>query len=141
MMRTLFSALLVVLLSTASAWSAGTTGGYNYISAEDVQKRLQSGPTMILVDICTVEQFSKGHLPGAIETNAYPVKTEQEKAALAKLLPTLQASGADVVIVCPRGGGGAKNTYDYYKSQGVAENRLLILEKGMENWPFETQSR
>jgi rhodanese-related sulfurtransferase len=141
MMRTLFSALLVILLSTVSAWSAGTTGGYNYISAEDVQKRLQSGPRMIVVDICSVEQYSQGHIPGAIETNAYPVKSEEEKTALAKLLPGIQASADDVVIVCPRGGGGAKNTFDFYKSQGVAEHRLRILEKGMENWPYETQGR
>ena len=133
--------LLVLLLSTVSAWSASTKGGYNYISADDVQKRLNSGPAMILVDICTVEQFSKGHVASSIETNAYPVKTEPEKARLAKVLPTIQASAEDVVIVCPRGGGGAKNTVDFYKSQGVAEERLLILDKGMDNWPYDTQSR
>ncbi len=141
MMKILFSLLLLVVLSPLSAWSATTAGGYNYISAEDLQKRLQAGPRMIVVDICSVDQYSKGHIPGAIETNAYPVKTEEEKAALAKLLPAIQSSSDDVVIVCPRGGGGAKNTYDYYKAQGVSEERLLILEKGMENWPYETQGR
>jgi rhodanese-related sulfurtransferase len=140
-MKRLSLVLLVFLLSTVSAWSAWTKDGYHYISAEDVQKRLNHGPAMILVDICSVEQFSKGHVAGAIETNAYPVKTEQEKASLAKVLPTIQASAEDVVIVCPRGGGGAKNTVDFYKSQGVAEERLLILDKGMDNWPYETQSR
>ncbi|MRR39060.1 rhodanese-like domain-containing protein, partial [bacterium] len=35
-----------------------------------------------------------------------------------------------------RGGGGAKSTCDYLKSRGVDENRLLILEKGSEGWPW-----
>lgn len=141
MFRKLIPALLIVLMSTVSAGAFWSSGGYNYIAADEVQKRLGSGPAMILVDICPADQFSKGHIPGSIETNAYPVKTEAELASLAKVLPQIQASTDDVVIVCPRGGGGAKSTYDFYKSQGVAEERLFILEKGLEKWPYETQSR
>jgi hypothetical protein len=36
------------------------------------------------------------------------------------------------------GGGGAKNTVDYYTSVGVDEKRMLILERGIYNWPYET---
>jgi hypothetical protein len=53
----------------------------------------------------------------------------------------ITASANDVVTVCPKGGGGAKNTVDYYKSKGVSEKRLLILEKGMSEWPFEKESK
>jgi rhodanese-related sulfurtransferase len=38
---------------------------------------------MILLDICPVEQFAKGHIPGSIETNAYPVDTDEQRARLA----------------------------------------------------------
>lgn len=96
---------------------------------------------MILIDICSAEQFAKGHIKGSIETNAYPVKTEEEKARLAKHLPTMKASTEDVIIVCPRGGGGAKNTFDFYKANGIDENRMLILEKGMDKWPFQTEAK
>ncbi|NIP26153.1 MAG: rhodanese-like domain-containing protein, partial [Phycisphaerae bacterium] len=41
-----------------------------------------------------------------------------------------------VVIVCPRGGGGAKRTYDYFKAKGVAEARLTILAGGQKDWPY-----
>lgn len=138
MLKKLIPALLIVLMSTLSAWSSG---GYNYLAAEEVQKRLTDGPSMILVDICPADQFSKGHIPGSIETNAFPVETEEQRARLGEVVPHIQASTDDVVIVCPRGGGGAKRTYDFYKSQGVAEERLFILEKGLEKWPYETQSR
>jgi hypothetical protein len=36
------------------------------------------------------------------------------------------------------GGGAAKNTVDYFKAQGIDPKRLLILEKGIYNWPYET---
>ena len=96
---------------------------------------------MILVDICTVEQFAKAHIPGSIETNAYPVETDEQRAALGHLLPQIQKSSDDVIILCPRGGGGAKRTYDFYKANGVAESRLLILKNGVEKWPFATEAK
>lgn len=141
MLKKLIPALLIVLMSTVSAGAFWSSGGYNYIAAEEVQNRLKDGPSMILVDICPAEQFSKGHIPGSIETNAFPVETEAQRDSLGKVVPHIQASTDDVIIVCPRGGGGAKKTYDFYKSQGVAEERLFILEKGLEKWPYETQSR
>jgi rhodanese-related sulfurtransferase len=127
---------------------AGTFGAtltaaadYNYITAEDLNDRLGADSPMILIDICTVDQFAKGHIKGSIETNAYPVKTVEEKARLAEHLDTLKASTDDVVIVCPRGGGGAKNTVDFYRDNGVEVSRLLILKKGMDKWQFETESK
>lgn len=141
MLRKLIPALLFVLMSTVSAGAFWSSGGYNYMAAEEVQKRLSNGPAMILVDICPADQFSKGHIAGSIETNAFPVETEEQRTRLGEVVPQIQASTDDVVIVCPRGGGGAKRTYDFYKSQGVAEERLFILEKGLEKWPYETQSR
>lgn len=43
-----------------------------------------------------------------------------------------------IIIVCPMGGGGARNTVDYFKTQGVDAERLLILEKGIYKWPYYT---
>jgi rhodanese-related sulfurtransferase len=60
-----------------------------------------------------------------------------DKQKLNKVLPTLLATQNDVVVVCPRGGGGAKNAYDYLKEKGVSEKRLFILEDGMQGWPYK----
>ncbi|MBM9513105.1 rhodanese-like domain-containing protein [Desulfogranum marinum] len=132
---------LVAFLFCASTASAFLSGKYNFISPDDLQKRIEVNSPMILVDICPVEQFAKAHIPGSIETNAYPVKTDEERASLSRLLPQIRKSQDDVIVLCPRGGGGAKRTYDFYKANGVAENRLLILEKGVDNWPFATEAK
>ncbi|ROQ92096.1 rhodanese-like domain-containing protein [Desulfosoma caldarium] len=141
MKKKLFILSIVFLAGVVGIGLAHASGQYNYISAEDLNARLAAGSPMIIVDICPAEQYAKGHIKGAIETNAYPVKTEAEKARLAELLPKIQSSTEDIIIVCPRGGGGAKKTVDFYKSKGVEESRLLILEKGMDAWPYETEKK
>jgi len=42
----------------------------------------------------------------------------------------------DIVVVCPKGGGGAKNTIQYLVDQGIEDSRLFILEKGQAEWPY-----
>ncbi|AGW13390.1 rhodanese-like domain-containing protein [Megalodesulfovibrio gigas] len=138
-MRNIASLVLACVLCLASG-AVAAEAKFNYIAPEALQQRLQAKDTMILVDICSVEQFKSGHIAGSLETNAYPVDTDEEKARLAALLPTIEASTADVIIVCPRGGGGAKKTVAFYISKGVDPKRLLILEKGMDGWPFDKTS-
>lgn len=140
MMKKIIVAWTILLVAAAVSWAA-SADGYKFISAADLQKRLQTKSPMILLDICPVEQFAKGHIPGSIETNAYPVDTDEQREQLAKVLPQIQASKDDVIILCPRGGGGAKKTFDFYKSKGIESNRLLILEKGMDAWPYETEKK
>jgi rhodanese-related sulfurtransferase len=131
--------LLITFLTCALATVATAAEDYNYIAAKAVKDRLDAGSPMIIVDICPAQQFAGGHLAGSIETNAYPVKTDAEKGRLAQQLAKLQASADDIVVVCPGGAGGAKRTVDFYKTQGVDEKRLLILEQGMNQWPYETE--
>ena len=109
---------------------------YRYVKQETFKQWLETGHKTIIVDIQVPAEYAKRHFRGAVETNAYPVKSDEEKKRLDATLARINASADDIVIVCPRGGGGAKNTYDYLKSKGVAENRLHILEKGMEGWPY-----
>lgn len=132
-------AVFLAIVVTGILGAVGTISAedYRYISPDELNARLEAGSPMILIDIQPAEQFAKGHIKGAIETNAFPVKTEEEKACLAEHLPLINGSADDVIILCPRG-GGAKGTYDFYKSSGVDANRLLILENGMEKWPFRT---
>ena len=66
-------------------------------------------------------------LPGAVPTYAYPAKTDEERAKLRPAVSRILSSKEDVVIVCPGGGSGAKNTYDFLKAQGVPEDRMRIL--------------
>lgn len=106
------------------------------ITPADLKQRLESGNKPLLLDIQVEGEFESHHLPGATATYAYPAKSEAERARLMPVLRQLLGSRDEVVIVCPAGGSGARNTYDFLKSQGVPEKRMLILEKGQKGWPY-----
>jgi thiosulfate/3-mercaptopyruvate sulfurtransferase len=111
---------------------------YQYLSAAETSAKLQQQQPMVLVDIQVEKEFQQHHLPGALATAAYPVKSKTDLAKLDAILPQLQGT-EPVVIVCPRGGGGAKRTYDYLEKKGVAAERLYILKKGQQGWPYPEQ--
>ena len=110
--------------------------GYNYISADQFKGDIEKGKSFIVVDIQVADEFARHHFKNSIETNAYPVKTEEEKQRIDPAVQRHQKTGHTVVVVCPRGGGGAKRCYDYMKSQGVSEEDLVILKGGVEKWPY-----
>ena len=115
--------------------SASAAPEYNYISAEDTAKIIRDNDSgYAIIDIQLKDNFDKHHLQGAIPTYAFPGDNpemhEKLKAGLADV-----KDGQKIIIVCPRGGGGAKNTINYYRSIGVANDRLLILQNGQEGWP------
>jgi rhodanese-related sulfurtransferase len=107
MVKRTVGVISMLLLVAGVGWAA-SSDSYNYIAPDALQKRITEGCPMILIDICPADQFAAGHTKGSIETNAYPVKTDAEKARLAKYLPKIKAASEDVIIVCPRGGGGAR---------------------------------
>ncbi|ADH87321.1 rhodanese-like domain-containing protein [Desulfurivibrio alkaliphilus] len=130
--------LLVLGVGSAQAFFSFFSGGYQYISAEELNKRLQAGDEMVLLDICPADEFAEGHIPGSIETNAFPTQTAEERKRLSKGLAAMQAGDEDIIIICPGGGGGARRTVDYYVDQGIAKDRIYILEDGLRKWPYET---
>lgn len=128
--------MLLLTLILASATTA-MAGSYNYVEQDQFRQWLGAGKDMTVVDIQVPAEFQQHHIKGSLETNAFPVKTLEEKAKLDKVVPLLAAGRTDVVVVCPRGGGGAKNTYDYLKEKGIAEKRIFILKEGMQGWPYK----
>ncbi len=129
-----------ILLITATLFTTVTVSAAmaaNYIEAEELKQAFEKKAPMIIVDIQPAPDFVKQHLPGSIETNAFPAKTADEKHRLDKVLTTVRASADPVIIVCPRGKSGAKNSYEYLLSQGVDENRLQILDDGIAGWPYK----
>jgi rhodanese-related sulfurtransferase len=127
----------ILLIIVALLANVSTAMAANYIKPMEMKQAFENKKSMIVVDIQPAKDFAQQHLPGSIETNAFPAKTTDEKHLLDKALATIKASADPVIIVCPRGKGGAKNSYEYLLSQGVAENRLQILEDGISGWPYK----
>ena len=132
-MKSVLMLCLGLLLIAANA----VAGDYRYVAPAEMKAWLESGKEMVIVDIQPAKDFARQHFSGAIETNAFPVETDGERQSLDRAAETAKASGKDVVIICPRGKGGAKRTYDYLKGKGIAEERLVILTDGMDKWPYK----
>lgn len=111
-------------------------GSYQYIDAENLKQKLTTGAAVHMVDIQIKQEFNQHHIQGALPTYAYPVKSPNDRSKLDAVIGPLRDSLADVVVICPRGGGGAKRAYDYLQQQGISANRLFILEKGQASWPY-----
>jgi rhodanese-related sulfurtransferase len=109
---------------------------FNYITPEKTKSRIESGEGVILLDIQIEEEYAQHHIRGSLATYAYPVKSDAQKAKLDRVIPKLSANTDPIVIICPRGGGGAKRTFEYLASRGIQNKRLFILEKGQSGWPY-----
>jgi len=136
---------LAILLATAvllagcggtNSSSTETKAEYQYMTAAEVKEKIENSEEMVLLDIQVEEEWQEHHIAGSLPTHAYPVQSEEDKAKLDAVLSQLEGD-CPIVIVCPRGGGGAERTYNYLKEKGIAEERLFILEKGMAGWPYE----
>lgn len=126
----------LVILLALTVFSTGTALAAGYIEPQELKQMIEQKKPMVLIDIQPAADFEKQHLPGAIETNAYPAKKDEEKKRLDKTVAEIKKSDAPVIIICPRGGSGATNSHSYLQSQGIPENRLIILKGGNDKWPF-----
>jgi len=127
----------ITLTLALSLLTATAAMAFNYIEPQEMKELLDKKKPVILLDIQVAGEYEKHHLPGSIETNSYPTKSDQEKKQLDKMIPIIKASSDPVVIVCPQGKGGATRSVDYLKSQGIAEERLQILTGGIAGWPYQ----
>lgn len=130
MLKRTLTTLVLTMCTAGAAFAA------SYMEPQELKQALEQKKPVILVDIQPAADFKKQHLPGAIETNAFPAKNDEEKMRLDKTVDAIKKSDAPVVIICPRGGSGATNSYNYYLSKGIPENRLKILKGGNDKWPF-----
>ena len=126
-----FNLIFFMLLSAAFA--------QGFLSPDILKSWLDSGKPVIIVDIQSAEGYAENHLRGSIETDAYPAETDGQMKRLGIVVPTIMLSQNDVVIVRPPAKAGrvaAIRVYKYLMSKGVSENRLSILDGGIDAWPY-----
>ncbi|GAB6156312.1 rhodanese-like domain-containing protein [Desulfosporosinus burensis] len=122
--------------NSASTSPSKVITDFKYYTADQLKQAIDNKTPLKIVDIQVEDEYKAHHVQGVIPTYAYPVKTDEDKAKLAKVVPELKDSQDPIVVICPKGGSGAKNTIQYLVDQGIAESRLLILEKGQAGWPY-----
>jgi len=127
-------AVTSIVVFTSNVMAAD--GPFNYISPDETKSKIESGEIMTLLDIQVEDEYTRHHIKGSLATYAYPVKSDAEKARLDKVISDLSSRTDPIVIICPRGGGGAKRTFEYLASRGIESERMFILEKGQSGWPF-----
>lgn len=132
-----FMSITVLLLITLAGQSAfAFFNDYNYISAAEVKEKMATNAAMSLIDIQVEDEFIQHHISGAVATHAFPVKSPSDRIKLDTSIAALKTNQNIAVIVCPRGGGGAKRAYDYLTESGISNDRVLILTKGQSAWPY-----
>ncbi|MFV0425242.1 MAG: rhodanese-like domain-containing protein [Bacilli bacterium] len=110
---------------------------YKYITAENLKTDIEDEREMIIIDIQPEEDFNNAHIVGAIPTYAYPAESDVDRAKLDDFIDEYKGGDTPIIIVCPGGGGGAKNTWSYMREQGMDISRFLILENGQKGWPYD----
>ncbi len=133
-MRRLFKVSTMVLFLTI--FLSVPAFAYQYMTAAEVKQNMAEKTPMALVDIQVEDEFNQHHIIGAQATYAYPVKTENDRNKMAAVIKPLLSNDDLAVVVCPRGGGGAKRAYNLLLKSGVAEDRVYILKKGQAEWPY-----
>lgn len=133
-MRKLLQVSTLVLFLTFSL--SASVFAYQYISAAEVKQNIADKTPMTLVDIQVEDEFNQHHIIGAQATYAYPVKSDADHNKMKPVITPLLSNNDLAVVVCPRGGGGAKRAYKLLLESGVSEDRVYILEKGQAAWPY-----
>ncbi len=126
----LTSLLLFMLSLPVSAFA------YNLMTADDLKIRIDTKEPTILLDIQKKNAYKEHHFYGSIRTFAYPAKTDKDLESAVQGVRMFQQTGNDVVIIGPRGGRPSKRTFDYLVTRGIPEEKIYILEGGINNWPY-----
>ena len=106
----------------------------NYITVEEVKARIDAGDVekglLVITTAQTEKEYKTGYIKEAIPTFARPLKSDADFAKLIPVLNKVKDSDADIVFICPRGKSGATRPYDYFKKNGVSEDRMMVMEGG-----------
>lgn len=133
----IIGALFLVCVLAGSAFAMKEE--FNYMSQQSLHQAVEAGADVAIVDIQAQEEFNAHHIKGAIKTTAYPVKSAEDKAKLIPAITELKKNNRNIVVICPRGKGGAERTVNSFVKQGVPSYRLFILTEGQDGWSYPVE--
>ena len=105
--------------------TATATVEYKKISAADAKARMDSGDTIVILDVRTQEEYDAGHIPGAI---LVPNETIADKQPA--LLPDLDA---EILVYCRSGNRSAQAA-----KKLIAIGYTNVVDfGGIIDWPYD----
>ncbi len=110
---------------------------YQYYTAEQLKTAIENKDDIYLIDIQPKEDYDAHHIVGTVPTYAYPADTDDLRSKIDVTLDEINKTDKPIIVICPGGGGGAKNTIDYLTTKSVDAKRMFILEKGQKGWPYD----
>jgi phage shock protein E len=116
----LFGLLAIVLIAVTGC---GREPEATSVSAAALSERLGSADAPVILDVRTLEEYSSGHVPGAINVPYDQVADRVEEFAAFR--------DADVVVYCQSGKRASMAAADL-KAAGFS--RVLDLEGHMQGW-------
>ena len=121
-------ALLFTACGSAGALSGSASDkGYQIIKAEEAKKMIDAG-NVTIVDVRTPQEFSAGHIPGAINVPNENIGTEKPEQ--------LPDTDAVLLIYCRTGIRAADASGKLVK----AGYKKVYDMGGIRDWPYETTS-
>lgn len=108
---------------------------WQYKTADETKAMLEGGESVIILDSRPDEMYNAGHIPGAYHVPCFPVDTAELEQVLKDAAANLQGE-SPIIIVCKTGNKGAKRAISVLQDEGIAAERLFILEGGGEGWAF-----
>ena len=111
--------------ASQAATSNGTAGAYRAITAGEAQDMMAGGDVTI-VDVRTPQEYTEGHIPGAINIPLDRIGTEQPAE--------LADPGAELIVYC-RTGVRSKQASDKLVALGFTEVNDM---GGIVDWPYGT---
>lgn len=118
---------------TTAADRADADIDWQYMTADELVEKLEAGDPVIVLDTRTDDMYDAGHIPGAYHVPCFPVDTTEAEDMLREAAPNLEGDDP-IVVVCKTGNKGAKRAISVLQEEGIAADRLFILEGGGEGW-------
>lgn len=126
-MSRLKAALWAVLLALGlTACAAASAEGYTQVTPEQAKRMMEDDPACIVLDVRSEEEYSLGHIPGAVV-----IPHDEIAARAAAKLPD---KGACILVYC-RSGRRSKIASEALVSLGYTN---VYEFGGINGWPYVT---
>lgn len=125
----ILTAAIVLLLCACGQTETDENASYTSISAEEAKRIMDTEKDFIILDVRTAEEFSEGHIPGAMLIPDYEIEEKVEER--------LKDKEQTILVYC-RSGRRSKIAAETLSELGYTNIKEF---GGIIDWPYETTKK